>query len=405
VVGGESLGHDVAEQLERLAPFGIGNPDVRLLVPSARLSDVRPMGEGDRHARFRLESGPRNALGVAFGVNGDLAEPRLAEPLDVSLKLELNEWQGTVSPRVVLGEVYPDSGDTASADTRGPGEGEWMRRLDAERELPLDPWPPPALIEAGEADGRREIVDRRGDSGVAAVAGLASSGAAVLALCADALRRRDLVERAAVPARFGGGRVAIASGRLADEASRAAAAEVAEAGSGVLLADWGALARQPSMAGRFDHVVMVDPAPFSHLERVASAGTGFLHLAWSEAELELALRVHREEWPDRTAVTALYRSLRSAAVDRPPDGEGLDRGRARDALQGVGRHPRPPEVAARRLRVLEELGAVRWQPRVAAPALGVVSSEGKLELLEAFVAYGERYEEGRRFLSGQRQPS
>ena len=75
VVGGESLGHEVAEQLERLAPFGMGNPGVRLLVPSARVCEVRPMGEGDKHARFRLESGSRSALGVAFGVNGELWRP------------------------------------------------------------------------------------------------------------------------------------------------------------------------------------------------------------------------------------------------------------------------------------------------------------------------------------------
>jgi len=49
VVGRESLGHEVAEQLERLAPFGIGNPGVRLLVPWARVCEVRPMGEAERH--------------------------------------------------------------------------------------------------------------------------------------------------------------------------------------------------------------------------------------------------------------------------------------------------------------------------------------------------------------------
>ena len=109
VVGGESLGHEVAEQLERLAPFGMGNPGVRLLVPSARLCDVRAMGEGDKHARFRLQSGPRSALGVAFGVNGGLSRPELADSVDVSVKLELNEWNGAVEPRVVLGELYPEA--------------------------------------------------------------------------------------------------------------------------------------------------------------------------------------------------------------------------------------------------------------------------------------------------------
>ncbi len=44
MVGGAGLGLDLAEELERLAPFGMGNPGVRLLVPAARVRDVRTMG-------------------------------------------------------------------------------------------------------------------------------------------------------------------------------------------------------------------------------------------------------------------------------------------------------------------------------------------------------------------------
>jgi hypothetical protein len=179
---------------------------------------------------------------------------------------------------------------------------------------------------------------------------------------------------------------------------------VAEAGSGVVLADWGGLERDPGMAAGFEHVVIVDPAPFRHQERLALAGQGFLHLAWGDAEVELALRVHREEWPDRSAVEALYRSLRSAAGEGLPDAEPLGTDRVRELLHGPGRFPRSPEVAARRLRPLEELGAVRWEVSATARSLLVVSSEGNLDELETFVAYRERYEEGRQFLSGSRQP-
>jgi single-stranded-DNA-specific exonuclease len=399
VVGGESLGHDVAEQLERLAPFGIGNPGVRLLVPSAEVCEVRPMGEGDRHARFRLKSGARSALGVAFGVNGELGAARLAEPVDVSVRLELNEWNGTVEPRVVLGELYPANSIMEPQEHPHPTDEEWWRRLDAEREAPLCDWPPAPVGAAAKA---RQVVDRRGSSGVATVAALASSGDSVLALCADALRRRELVERAAAPARFGGGRVAIASGRLAD-CTAAALAELGQSGSGVALGDWGALVRMPSMAAGFEHVVLIDPPPFPHLELLASParagggngpGPGFLHLAWGAPEVELALRVHAEDWPLRPTLVAMYRALSDPGRD------------LREALQGLASHPRSPEVAARRLRVLDEAGVVRWHASGTARALRVVSSEAKdLERLETFVAYRDRYEEGRRFLSRRRQPS
>ena len=56
MVGGADLGLDLAEELGRLAPFGMGNPGVRLLVPAARVRDVRPMGQEGKHARFSLHS-------------------------------------------------------------------------------------------------------------------------------------------------------------------------------------------------------------------------------------------------------------------------------------------------------------------------------------------------------------
>ena len=175
VVGCESLGLEVAEQLGRLGPFGVGNPEVRFVVPGARLADVRPMGSGERHARFTLASGPRRALGVAFGVNGELDAAAREERLDVSVRLEVNEWNGAIEPRVVLASLYVPPLAPA-AELARPGEEEWWARLDEATEPPRE---------------LREVVDRRGGAGVAAVAALASAGDRVLAVSCDALRRRE----------------------------------------------------------------------------------------------------------------------------------------------------------------------------------------------------------------------
>jgi hypothetical protein len=166
--------------------------------------------------------------------------------------------------------------------------------------------------------------------------------------------------------------------------------------------------RHPSMTSGFPHVVVVDPPPFAHLERAASAGSGFLHLAWGEAELALALRVHDEEWPRHAALAALYRVLRDRCEDVGPTDStpGLAPEDVREALHGPGLHPRSPEVSARRLRVMEELGAIEWETTSTARALRVVSSVTKdLERTRSFAAYRERHEEGRRFLSRRRQPT
>src|SRR5262245_18291340 len=87
-VGREGIGMELAQQLERLGPFGMGNPGPRLLVPSARLRDVQPLGEEGKHSRFQLESGAGRAAGVAFGMNGDLSR-RTDHPLDLGVRLEV----------------------------------------------------------------------------------------------------------------------------------------------------------------------------------------------------------------------------------------------------------------------------------------------------------------------------
>jgi single-stranded-DNA-specific exonuclease len=404
VVGGESLGLDVAEQFAKLGPFGQGNPDIRLLVPSARLDDIRAMGEGEKHARFSIRSGSRRALGVAFGVNGELQEAADSGAVDVSVALEVNQWNGAVEPRVVLGRLYPGVSrpDEAPAGT-GPTDTEWLERLRAELDVAEAAWPPPAAAETVRGRARRSVVDRRGASGVAAVAGLASSGEPVLVVCADAARRRALVEIAAPPQRYGGGLVALAGGAFSDARAAAALTELDEAGAGVALTDWQRLARAPSLPRRFEHVVLIDPPPLPELEDLADRsrpeeGEGFLHLAWGDPEVDFSVRLWEAEWPTHASLGALFRDVRRAGATGSVGGAEL-----RAALGGDGPHQRSPEIGARFARVLLEIGVLRWES-TAPGALSVVSSTGTdLKRSAAYNAYRARSEEGTRFLNGRRQ--
>jgi hypothetical protein len=225
-------------------------------------------------------------------------------------------------------------------------------------------------------------------------------------LACDALRRRALVELAARPARFGGGEVALLSERLPRAPAQAALEALLSAGTGVALADWSLLAGEPALARRFTHVLAVDPPSSPALEApallaVAGEGRGFLHLGWGDAEVNLATRVHEAEWPSRPVLAAVYRALRSGSPSAP-----LTRVEVRAALEGPGPFVRSPEVAARCLRVLEELGLVRRVSEQHDRVLGVVSSETtELERSAAFVAYRRRCEEGTKYLSERRQAS
>ena len=227
VVAGDELGLALAEELERLAPFGIANPSVSLLVPAARLVDARPMGEEGRHVRFTVEAGGHRARAVAFGMSrlpdGDVH--------DATFTLELNEWNGAVEPRLVLRHAQAPA--PAAIALVGEAEDPVDAAL-AELAAPL-----PVAGATSRAAGVPR--DRRGGGVAGTLAALVASGEPVLVACADARRRRGHLE-----------------GRL----------------GGFAVAAWHALERDPALIGRYAHVARARPA---RVRRPGRAGRRALH--------------------------------------------------------------------------------------------------------------------------------
>jgi single-stranded-DNA-specific exonuclease len=409
MIGGVGLGLGLAEELGQLAPFGMGNPGVRLMVPSARIADVRTMGEG-KHARFSLRSGSHRALGVAFGrSNLGVGEE---DPVDAAVRLEVNHWNGAVEPRVVLRELYPLGGDVEGESANEASalhsccceSEEWWRRFEAELSCDHAPSAAGAVSSRIARENRpgAERTDVRGErSANAAIAELVSSGAGVLAVCADASRRAGLAGGATGLARFNGGAGRIACLRCGAEALDGV---LSRAESGFALTDYATLERADRhVAEHFEHVVLVDPPPSAGAGHratrpwTAEGETGFLHPLWTEAEVAFSLAALDEQTASRGSVAALFRALREAGET---GGEALEA-----ALRGGGAHPRSPEAAARAVRVLVELGLVQAEQNGPAWTIGVVSSEGTdLERSPAFRVYAADRSEAQRYLESQRQP-
>jgi hypothetical protein len=226
-----------------------------------------------------------------------------------------------------------------------------------------------------------------------AIAELVSSGAAVLAVCADASRRAALANGATGLARFNGGAALIACHRCGDEEITRLRGR---ADAGLALTDFAALERVPELAGAFEHVVLVDPPRTEADETLASLpweeAPGFLHALWTDAEAGFATKALAEQWATREGVAATYRTLRQIG-----DCHGR---RLREALAGGGDHPLCPEAAARRYRVLRELGLLQGAPEGGAGVVRVVSSvRTDLQRSAAFRAYDERLSEAQRFLA------
>jgi len=344
IASGCELGLELAEELELLEPCGMGNPRSRLLVPGARLRDLRPMGEG-RHLRFVVGSGGISARAVAFGCGGQLGvEPD--EPVDATFRLERNFWNGAVEPRLVLGHARRCA--PAAIEMLGEPDDYVRAALEAPD---LDATAPPS------EPGARTLLDRRGHSPLAVLRDALAAGGEVLAVCADAPRRH---------------------GGLA-----------ARAGGFALIAYHG-LTRDPQIGERFLHIVAIDPPAGAREEAALSEGCGFSHLAWGEPELRFAQQMHELEYGLRASLVALYRSLR---LRGRATGEELEH-----LLRGDGPHGRPARLAARLIRVLAELELVSLDRDL--PALAIAgAAPTALERSPAYRVYAQRYEDGRRFLS------
>ncbi len=349
IASGCELGLELAEELERLEPCGMGNPRPRLLVPGARLRDLRPMGEG-RHLRFSVGSGGISARAVAFGCGGRLGV-EAEEPVDATFRLERNFWNGAVEPRLVLGHARPC--EPEPIEVLGEPQDYLAAMLGELARAPSAPAPVVART--------RSVVDHRGHSPLAVLRDAATGGGEVLAVCSDAPRR------------------------LAGLGSRT---------GGFALISYHALALDPSIAERFSHLVALDPASIPSAAALLDAGRGFTHLAWGDAELRFAQQMHELEYGLRASLAALYRSLR---LRGRVAGEELER-----LLRGDGPHGRPARLAARLIQVLAELGLVSLDRDL--PALAIAGDgPTELERSPAYRVYAQRYEDGRRFLSNANQ--
>jgi single-stranded-DNA-specific exonuclease len=358
VVPGDQLTLTLAEELERLAPFGQGNRPVSLLVPAALLDEPKPLSEG-RHVAFTLAAGGARSRCVLFGAGSKLpAEPR--EPVGAIVRLEANRWNGSVEPRLVLNHVHR----ALQAPIELVGEPAFGAALEAELDRELAAWAAegPRQDEPGEPSPRpgggsaREVLDRRGHGICGLLADLVASGEPVLAVAAHAPHRaRVLKDRT----------------------------------GGFALTCWTALQDDPGLAAPYAHVVAIDPPASPCLDHVS--GPGWTHLAWGEPELRFAARIHEWDYALRDPLTTVYRSLRAARQAR---GEACEA-----VLRGEGPQPRSGALAGRLVRVLSELELVDLDRE--GPALRVAEAPARtaLERSAAYRAYQQRLEDGTRFLT------
>ncbi len=91
--------------MQKLAPFGRGNPLPAFLCRGVEVADCRTMGNAGEHLRLKLRQGGALRDAVAFRSGEFLGE--MAQPLDIVCNIELDRWAGAEKLRLNILDFAP----------------------------------------------------------------------------------------------------------------------------------------------------------------------------------------------------------------------------------------------------------------------------------------------------------
>ncbi|SDW29183.1 exonuclease RecJ [Marininema mesophilum] len=95
----------LVEELERLAPYGVGNATPRFCIKEARLGKMQRIGRDKNHLKLLLEAGGRSLDAVGFRL-GELAEEiSPSANLEILGELSVNEWNNRRMPQLLIRDI------------------------------------------------------------------------------------------------------------------------------------------------------------------------------------------------------------------------------------------------------------------------------------------------------------
>jgi single-stranded-DNA-specific exonuclease len=100
VLPASHLGWQLAEEIERLAPFGPGHVEPILAITGLRVVEARRVGASGAHLLLRMRRGGEAFDAIAFGMPADRPLPEPGSALDLLGTLERDSFQGVARLRL-----------------------------------------------------------------------------------------------------------------------------------------------------------------------------------------------------------------------------------------------------------------------------------------------------------------
>ena len=122
-ISGVNLG--LAEDLQILEPYGVGNPIPNFVMYGINVNEIAPVSEG-RHTRFSLGEGKNTVSAMYFSNSPASLGIYNGDKVDLLFNIDINEWLGRRSVQLIIKDVRPSvAQDEINAKERELFESIW----------------------------------------------------------------------------------------------------------------------------------------------------------------------------------------------------------------------------------------------------------------------------------------
>src|SRR3989344_4868229 len=92
----EFIDINLYESLQKLAPFGMGNPEPTFLSKKAVVEDLRLVGAEGKHLKLNVKCQMSNVKfgGIGFGMGKMFSKIKIGDRIDIAYTIDINEWNG-----------------------------------------------------------------------------------------------------------------------------------------------------------------------------------------------------------------------------------------------------------------------------------------------------------------------
>ena len=104
VIGFKDVNINLAQQLQQLEPYGVGNPIPTFILRNVWVNEISPISDG-RHTRLVISDGTSAITAMYFSNSPDSIGIYNGDRIDVLFNLDINEWLGRKSVQLIVKDI------------------------------------------------------------------------------------------------------------------------------------------------------------------------------------------------------------------------------------------------------------------------------------------------------------